>query len=137
MKVAVVTIDGKTVSQHFGRSPYYRIVNIDGDKIIDEGLRERGTGHFARGNAHSAHHDHRDQRGRHGFGADADSKHATMAQEIADCDVLVAGGMGAGAYQSFARAGFKVYLTDRTSIDEVIKLLAENKLENKAETRVD
>jgi predicted Fe-Mo cluster-binding NifX family protein len=137
MKVAIVTVDGKTVSQHFGRSPYYRIINIDGDKITDEGLRQRGTGHFARSSEHTEQHNHLDHQGRHGFGTDADAKHATMAQEIADCDVLVAGGMGTGAYQSFVRSGLKVYLTDKLYIDEVVNLLAQNKLENLAESRID
>ena len=137
MKIAIVTNDGNTVSQHFGRSRYYRIINIYGDTIIDEGLRERGTGHYAKDNTYSEHHDYRDQQGKHGFGADADAKHATMAQEIADCDILIAGGMGTGAYQSFVRAGLKVYLTDRQSIDKTVGLLAQNNLKNLAESRTD
>ncbi len=141
MRVAIVTVDGKTVSQHFGRSPYYRIITVKGDMIIDEGLRQRGTGHFAQGQGKTQHSSsessHFNEQGKHGFGADADAKHATMAQEIADCDVLIAGGMGTGAYQSFVRAGLKVYLTDRQSIDETVGLLAQNNLKNLAESRTD
>ena len=137
MKIAIVTVDGETISQHFGRSPYYRIFKIDGDAIIDEGLRERGTGHFARGNKPHEHTEHHNSNGKHGYGADADAKHLSMAQEIADCDVLIAGGMGQGAYDNFVRAGLKVYLTDQTQIIDAVSLLIKGQLKNLAQSRTD
>ena len=29
MKIAIITDDGKTISQHFGRANYYAVVTID------------------------------------------------------------------------------------------------------------
>jgi predicted Fe-Mo cluster-binding NifX family protein len=34
MKIAVITDDGKTISQHFGRAPYYMVFSIEG-KLVD------------------------------------------------------------------------------------------------------
>jgi len=113
MKIAIVTLDGKTVSQHFGRSPYYIIYSIENEKIVAQELRKRGTGHFATNQQHSHEENHDHSQG-HGMGAENDKKHATMAQEIADCKVLIAGGMGIGAYNSFTNAGLEVYMTDYT-----------------------
>jgi len=137
MKIAVVTNDGDYVSQHFGRSRFYKIYTIENDKIIDREMRERGTGHFAR-QAHS-HHDepHYDSEGRHGYGAEAQSRHSAMAAEISDCQVLIAGGMGRGAYDSFKAAGLEVILTDYDSIEEAVTAYMEGKIRNLMEERTD
>ena len=60
-----------------------------------------------------------------------------MAAEIGDCDVLIAGGMGAGAYESFRRAGLNVMLTDIVWIEEAVTALMEGKLKNLANERTD
>ena len=41
MKIALITDDGKTISQHFGRAPYYLVVTIDEGKVIDRETREK------------------------------------------------------------------------------------------------
>ncbi len=139
MKVAIVTNDGEYVSQHFGRSRYYKIYTIDGNEIKNVELRERGTGHFAQGQTQNHEHSHTqaDPQGRHGYGADADRRHAGMAAEISDCDVLIAGGMGSGAYESFKRAGLDVMLTDIVWIEEAVTALMEGKMKNLANERTD
>ncbi len=139
MKVAIVTNDGEYVSQHFGRSRYYKIYTIEDNQIKNVELRERGTGHFARQQEQTEphHHTQEDAQGRHGFGPDADRRHAGMAAEIGDCDVLIAGGMGAGAYESFRRAGLNVMLTDIVWIEEAVTALMEGKLKNLANERTD
>ncbi len=138
MKVAIVTMDGNTVSQHFGRSPYYRIITIENGQITGDEIRQRGTGHFARqGQASHQHHHHDNHSGGHGTGPEARSKHAAMAQEISDCDILVAGGMGSGAYQHFTQEGLKVYLTDLRNIEDVVIALIKGELKNLANERTD
>ncbi len=138
MKIAIVTNDGEYVSQHFGRSKYYKIYTIEDNEILNIELRERATGHFGAHAHHGAHHNHSPSshnQAAHGFDAEAQSKHAMMAREIADCDVLIAGGMGLGAYQSFTSAGLQVILTDLTWIEEVVTAFMENKLKNLAAER--
>jgi len=40
MKIAVATEDGRTVSQHFGRTPYFAIFEIAEGTIIKRSMRE-------------------------------------------------------------------------------------------------
>ncbi len=129
MKIAIVTLDGRTISQHFGRSPYYIIYTIENNEIVAQELRKRGTGHFAPNQEHHHEENHDHSQG-HGVGAEADRKHATMAQEIADCDVLIAGGMGIGAYNSFTNAGLKVIMTDEVSASEATAKYLKGELAN-------
>ncbi len=138
MKVAVVTNDAETISQHFGRSRFYKIITIKDEKQFSQEILPRGTGHYAQGqHEHSHDHTQHDPQGRHGFGPEANDRHAAMAREIADCDMLIAGGMGTGAYQSFVNAGLKVILTDKQNIDEAIDSLIEGNLENLYQERTD
>ena len=140
MKIAVVTNDGDFVSQHFGRSRYYKIYTIEDNTIKGSELRERGTGHFAQPpTGERTHHQdaQADPQGRHGYGEEARNKHAAMAAEIGDCQVLIAGGMGSGAYEHFKSAGLEVILTDYASIEEAVTALIEGKIRNLADERTD
>ena len=71
----------------------------------------------------------------HGYDAGAQERHRAMAAELDDCDVLVAGGMGRGAYESFSRAGIRVILTDISDINDVINAWMDGTLRNLAEER--
>lgn len=53
-----------------------------------------------------------------------------MAETIADCQVLLAGGMGWGAYESMQSRNIETIVTDVKDIDEAIKLYIEGKLPN-------
>jgi len=137
MKIAVVTNDGDYVSQHFGRSRYFKIYTVEDGKVKSTEMREWGTGHFARQPQGETHEPHQDSQGRHGFGAEAQGRHSMMAAEIGDCDVLIAGGMGAGAYESFKAAGLNVILTDNDSIEVAVTATMEGKIKNLYEERTD
>ena len=41
MKIAVITDDGKTISQHFGRAPYYLVLTIEEGKIVSREMRDK------------------------------------------------------------------------------------------------
>ncbi len=129
MKIAVVTVDKKTVSQHFGRSPFYVIYTIEDGKITDTELRDRRTGHFAQNQQHSHDEEHVNEKG-HGFGKEQDNKHDEMATELSDCQILIAGGMGRGAYERFFSNGINVIMTDKTDIEEAIEAYMKGDLKN-------
>ncbi|GBE27764.1 dinitrogenase iron-molybdenum cofactor [bacterium BMS3Bbin03] len=137
MKIALVTNDGETISQHFGRSRYYKIYTVADKKVANTEMRERGTGHFAQQPQPVHDEPHTDPMGRHGYGAAAGSRHGMMAAEISDCDILIAGGMGSGAYESFKAAGLEVILTDYDSIEEAVTGYIEGKIKNLYEERTD
>jgi predicted Fe-Mo cluster-binding NifX family protein len=117
MKIAAVSEDGVTISQHFGRAPYYVVVTIEDGKIISRERRDKmGHAHFASEPHEEAVHGS-DPRG-HGFDPAAQDRHASMAAAIADCDALLARSMGAGAYYSMEQAGIRPFITDIPTIDE-------------------
>ena len=87
MKIAAVSEDGATISQHFGRAPFYVVLTIEDSKIIAREQRDK-MGHAQFAGEHEEHSHEADPRG-HGFDATAQSRHARMAAAIADCDVLL------------------------------------------------
>jgi len=126
MKIAAVTEDSVTVSQHFGRAPLYLVVTVEDDKVINKETRDK-TGHHT-----FATHPHTEtEPGEpHGYDASAQTRHASMAETIADCQVLLAGSMGWGAYESMKSYKIEPIVTDVENIDEAIKLFIEGKLTN-------
>lgn len=138
MKIAVVTNDGDFVSQHFGRSRYYKIYTVEDGQYLGTEMRDRTIGHYGE-QGHTSSHSHgedTDARG-HGYSRDAQDKHTLMARQISDCDVLIAGGMGSGAYEQFRAAGLEVVLTDYESIEEAVTAYVEGKIKNLADQRTD
>ncbi len=114
MKIAAITDDGKTISQHFGRSLYYVVVTIEDGKVVSSELREK------LGHTHFANEPHEHETGSHsemhGFDPAAQNRHARMAQAIADCEAVLCRGMGAGAYQSMLDFGIRPIVTEITDI---------------------
>jgi len=126
MKVAAITEDGTTISQHFGRALYYLVVTVEDGKVVSKERRDKAGHHtFAAGQ-----HPDTAPGERHGYDAGAQSRHATMAETVADCQVLLAGGMGWGAYESLKSRGIEPVVTDVESIEEAVKLYLEGKLPN-------
>jgi predicted Fe-Mo cluster-binding NifX family protein len=126
MKIAAISEDGKTVSQHFGRAPLYVVVTVEDGRIVSKENREK-AGHHTFSGSHHPETAHGEQ---HGYDAGAQSRHATMAQSIDDCQVLIAGGMGWGAYDSLKSLGIETVVTDVENIDEAVKLYLQGKLPN-------
>ena len=118
MKIAAVSQDGVTIRQHFGRAPLYVVVTIEEGKIISRQKRDKmGHVHFA-GEPHQAHGAGAPG---HGFEPEAQGRHARMITAIADCGVLLARGMGAGAYESIKGACITPIVTDVAGIDEAVQ----------------
>jgi predicted Fe-Mo cluster-binding NifX family protein len=112
MKVAVITDDGAIVSQHFGRAPYYMVLTIDQGKIVSQEKREKmGHNHFS----HESHEEHHHEQ--HGFDENSHGKHSQMANSILDCEAVICGGMGMGAYESMRRLNIKPLVTDIKDIN--------------------
>ena len=126
MKIAAISEDGATISQHFGRAPYYVVLTVEDGKVVNTEKRDKAGHHtFA-----ADQHQETAPGERHGYDAGAQSRHAAMAQSIADCQMLIAGGMGWGAYESLKGRGIETVVTDVESIEEAVKLYLEGKLPN-------
>ncbi len=126
MKVAAISDDGTTISQHFGRAPFYVVVTVQDGKIVSKETRAK-TGHHT----FAAHQPPDLAPGeRHGYDAGSQVRHESMAETISDCQVLLAGGMGWGAYESMQSYNIKPIVTDVKSIDEAVQLYLDGKLTN-------
>ena len=99
MKIAFATQDGKTIGAHFGQAPYYVVVEITGGQALAHEMRPK------------AHHDN---------GHDGHS-HADMFANIADCQVLVVGGMGTPAHRAALAHGLQVIATGQRDIAEAVE----------------
>ena len=125
MKIAAITEDGTTISQHFGRAPLYVVVTVEDGKVTNKETRDKAGHH-----TFAAHQSDTAPGERHGYDAGAQTRHASMAETIADCQVLIAGGMGWGAYESMKNYNIEPVVTDIDSIDEAVKLYIEGELTN-------
>ena len=126
MKIAVVTDDGENISQHFGRARYYAVFTIEQDKIVNKELREKAGHHtYIQGGAEGE-----SGKGRHGYEAHSFDKHVSMAQAIDDCEVVIAGGMGHGAYEFFSSRGMEVMVTDAMETEKAVSLYLKGELKN-------
>jgi predicted DNA-binding protein (UPF0251 family)/predicted Fe-Mo cluster-binding NifX family protein len=132
MKIAAITDDGKTISQHFGRAPYYMVLTVEDGKITGKEKRDKAGHHTFTGHHEGAGHHggHPAQGEPHGFDAGAQARHAGMMNNIADCQVLIAGGMGWGAYESLKSRDIEAIVTDVANIEEAAGRYLEGKLPN-------
>ena len=116
MKIAVITDDGKTISQHFGRAQYYLVATVENGQIVNREMRDKmNHSHF-----HAEGHGHEEGGERHGYGPAADNRHGRMAESIADCEALLCRGLGMGAYENMKSRNIKPVVTDIPNIDEAV-----------------
>jgi predicted Fe-Mo cluster-binding NifX family protein len=124
VKIAAITDDGKTISQHFGRARYFLVVTIEEGKISTRELRDKAGHHtFAPNEGAGPGH-----AGPHGFDPASRGRHAQMLAAIADCQVVLAGGMGQGMYAALEQAGIRPVLTAESRIEEAIRLFLDGNL---------
>jgi predicted Fe-Mo cluster-binding NifX family protein len=114
IKIAVVTDDGKTISQHFGRAQFYEVLSVENGTIVSRERRPK-VGHHTFSHAEEQHRhqgseNHNDQAHQ--------EKHQQMSETIKDCQIVITRGMGHGAYQWMIQNNIKPIVTDIKSIDE-------------------
>ncbi len=128
MKIAVITDDGQTISQHFGRARFYSVFTIEDGKVVHDEMRDKlGHNHFA-----GEHHEEQHGPG-HGMDAASHDRHVQMAGSISDCEALICGGMGMGAYESMRRMNIRPIVTDMRDIRAAVQAYIEQKIEDHTE----
>lgn len=99
MKIAVATMDGVSVSQHFGQSKGFLVFDIEGAKVRSrEFLTNNHTPH-AQG---LCNHSEGNHHGNH--------SHANILELLNGCDAVLCGGMGVGAQRALQQHGIKALL---------------------------
>ena len=129
VKIAFVTDDGTTICPHFGRAHYYEVVTLENGNISHRERREK-SGHHT---FSSSEHHHEQESGEHGFDGTSRRKHESMIATIADCQVLVTRGMGAGAYKHLSEANITPIVTSFGDIDSAIHEYVNGNLVNHIE----
>lgn len=129
MKIAATTDDGKTLSQHFGRARHFLVVTVEEGEIAGQELRDKAGHHTFAPHEAAAHH----APGPHGVDPASRDRHARMLAVIADCQVLLAGGMGQGMYLNLQEAGIRPVLTELENIQEAIRAFIEGRLVERPE----
>ncbi len=130
MKIALITDDGKSIIQHFGRAPYYLVVTLEDGKEVTRELRPKlGHQQFQQAGEH-AEHAHGQE---HGHDEASHQKHTSMAETIQDCAVLICGGMGFGAYESMRRLNIQPVVTDLRDIEEALRAFGAGQLSDHPE----
>jgi predicted Fe-Mo cluster-binding NifX family protein len=123
MKIAIITDDGKSISQHFGRAAYYMVLTIEDGKITERELRDKvGHSQFSAVGPEEHHHE------QHGLDDASHNKHAMMAGSITDCQAVICGGMGMGAYESMRRLNIKPIVTNEASVEAAAQAYIDGKL---------
>lgn len=117
VKIAAVTDDGQILSNHFGMATQYVVIEAEAGRILKQETRQKPH--------HTVHPDHDSKEHTH-----SDQLHEDMFAPIRDCQVLLIGGMGNGAYQKAVSAGLQVVLTGGAIIEAAQNYLAGSMVSN-------
>ncbi|MEW5828915.1 MAG: NifB/NifX family molybdenum-iron cluster-binding protein [Chloroflexota bacterium] len=116
LKIAAVTEDGEKLSSHFGMAQLYKIFSVEDGQVAGAVVLDKPH--------HKVHPDH-SQHGHHdGHGHDL---HEDMFAPIRDCQVLLVGGMGQGAFNRAQSAGLEIVFVGG-SIDQAVQDYLSGKL---------
>ena len=135
MKIAAVTDDGKTISAHFGRAIKYAVLTVEDSRITGSELRDKANHHDFHVEE-SGHHElpvqpsgYKTEPG-HGHGRHSAEKHRRMFESIPDCQILLARGMGQGAYAGLEQMGIRPILTEIKEIDAAAQAVVDGTIED-------
>lgn len=131
MKIAAVTDDGQVISAHFGRAMNYAVMTVENGRIVASELRSK-LGHREFQHESHDHEHHHDARGR-GFGQHSEDKHRRMFATITDCDIVLARGMGRGAYIGMQQMGIRPILTDIEDVETAVWAVVNNEIVDHSE----
>ena len=111
--IAVVTDDGQRVAAHFGRASAFVVFVVEDGRIVARETRQKPTVPH--------NHEHTPEAIR--------MRVQRMVEPVADCQVLIAGGMGRPAYARLTEQGYRVYLASG-SVEEVVQAYLDGRLQS-------
>jgi predicted Fe-Mo cluster-binding NifX family protein len=129
VRIAIATDDGRTIGRHFGRARMYAVLTVHEGGVTSRQLRDKSAPHWLA----SRPPDDLPAGREHGTDPAAAEKHAEMFDPIRDCDCLIAGGMGRGAYDHAKAAGIRPVVTSLEDIDQAAIECAAGRLVDESE----
>ncbi len=131
MKIAIPSNDNFSLAPHFGRTRGFIIFQVSDGKILSTEYRFNTLTHHVpgqqhqcgpqQGQCHGEEYDH--HAGQHGH-----HSHSRILNGLADCEVVIAGGMGYRLQEDFTHAGKEIYITRQKEALNAVTLFLENKL---------
>jgi len=117
MRVAVASLDGESISPHFGRSTCFIIFDVEDGKVLRKELRKNTHTSHAGGNCHTPGHE------------DQPHSHADIVEALHDCQAALCYGMGWRAAQDLQQNGILPVIVDRKRpAEEAVILYAQGHL---------
>jgi len=125
-KIAVAQMNESEISMHFGRSPLFGIYTIMDGEVKGIEMRMNTFTHHMK-NDHGADHAHSD----HGHeNRNHSHNHNSIVNGLADCQVIISGGMGMGAINNLSSAGKEIIITDEKLSENAVKKYSRGELKN-------
>jgi len=135
MKIAAITDDGETISQHFGQAEHFVVVTVENGEVVGREMHEvAGHPGFDSEHIRELEYGHMHRQGQHrGSGLGKGRRYAHMIATIAGCDVVLARSMGAGMHRNLREASLQPIITTVVNIDEAVTAYLEGRLEDHPE----
>ena len=99
MKIAVASIDGVSISRHFGRSRCFIVFDVEGDQVGAETIRANTFSAHAKGECDGEHKHH-----------DEPHSHSDLVAGLEDCSAVLCCGMGWRAAEELAQSGIQPFV---------------------------
>ena len=123
-----VELGGPTVKEKFELAKVKPLDQIEDGKITNREMRSKlGHNQFA-SEPHEEHHGES-----HGQDPASHNKHVQMANSIADCQVLLCGGVGMGAYLSMQQLNIQPIVTDYQDVEGAVQAYIDGKIKDHTE----
>lgn len=121
MKIAFVSDNEITISRHFGRARQYVVVTIEEGREVAREVRVKMDCHsnHAETSAHGNEH--------------GDPHHDLIFAAITDCQIVVAGGMGAAMDERLQAVGIQAIRTRIPAIDTAVEKFLNGRLNDTIE----
>lgn len=133
LKIAIVTKNGESIVGTFGSSQYFKVYEIENSKIVNEELREVYVDK-ADDEVPSLISKTNSTSGKGAFSltvVDASKqKHIKIAKSISDCQVVIARGMCANAWDSIEQFKMEPIITTNKDFEETVHQYLDNSLVN-------
>ena len=118
MKIAVASIDGVSISRHFGRSRCFIVFDVEHGEIDGEKIRANTFTAHAQGVCDGTREHHEQH------------SHADLINGLEDCSVIICQGMGWRAAEELAQSGIRPFVIgEELSPREAVERFVSGKLQ--------
>lgn len=122
MKIGVPTNDGKSISEHFGRSAAFLIFETENGQIKSRELK-----------SDDAKHSHAQGACDHHSADNKPHSHAGILAALEGCEVVICAGMGQRAAEALRASGTQIVVTVLASAEETVAAYLDGRLATQKE----